>query len=122
MTHTSLSESRHPVFFRAALVTFCLSGAGAHAVTPAQCDTVYAVHDQGVQDSQLFLYDIHDDRFESLGTLQIDYDLEGFDVHPHTHILYVCSGQPDAQLYTVDALSGALSLVGDIGFDNVFEV
>ena len=38
---------------------------------------------------------------------------------PHTQILYACSGQAEAQLYTVDALSGALSLVGDIGFDNV---
>jgi hypothetical protein len=103
-------------------MTFYLSSAGAHAVTPAQCDTVYAVHDQSVQDSQIFTYNLNDDSFKSLGPLQIDYDLEGFDVHPHTHILYVCSGQPDAQLYTVDALSGALSLVGDIGFDNVFEV
>ncbi len=73
----------------------------------------------GKRYSQLFFYSIHDDRFESLGPLQIDFDLEGFDVHPHTQILYACSGQLDAQLYTVDALSGVLSLVGDIGFDNV---
>jgi uncharacterized protein YdaL len=122
MTHKiSRPPSWHPIFLRAALVTFGLSS-GAYAQTPAQCDIVYAVHDQGVQDSQIFTYNLTGDHFNSLGPLHVDSDLEGLDVHPHTRILYACSGQHEAQLYTIDALSGTLSLVGDIGFDNVFEV
>jgi len=89
------------------------------AQTPAQCDIVYAVHDRGIQDSQIFTYDLNTQRFAALGPLHADFDLEGFDVHPDTRVLYTSSGQYNSQLYTVDAASGDLLLVGAIGFDNV---
>ncbi|MEK7990382.1 MAG: hypothetical protein VSS52_005195, partial [Thiotrichaceae bacterium] len=87
--------------------------------TSAQCDVVYAVHDQGMQDSQIFSYDLQVGQFQSLGKLQIGLDLEGLDTHPDTQILYASTGQENAQLYTIDANSGFLEYVGNIGFDNV---
>ncbi len=86
---------------------------------PAQCDTVYAVHDQGVQDSQFFRYRLTAQTLEILGVLHQTADIEGLAVHPDTHLLYASSGQPNAKLYTVDAQTGALALVGEIGFDDV---
>jgi len=98
--------------------SLCLSGI-AYAQTPAQCDNIYAVHDKSVQDSRIFSYNLNDGSFNPLGPLYIGSDLEGLDVHPQTNILYTSSGQFNSQLYTIDALSGALSIVGNIGFDNV---
>ena len=100
------------------LASLCLSGI-VNAQTPAQCDTIYAVHDKSVQDSRIFSYNINDGTFNPLGPLYVDSDLEGLDVHPFTHNLYASSGQPNSQLYTIDALSGELFLVGNIGFDNI---
>ena len=89
------------------------------AQTPAQCDTVYAVYDQGVYNSQFFTYHLTKHTLDPLGQLHLAYDIEGLSVHPQTHVLYATSGQFNALLYTVDGKTGALSLVGDIGFDNV---
>jgi hypothetical protein len=110
---------RQSISLKFALIMLYLLGTGAYAQTPAQCDTVYAVHDKGIQDSQIFSYHLDENRFQSLGSLHTGFDLEGFEVHPSTHVLYASSGQLDAKLYTVDAVSGALEKVGDIGFDNV---
>jgi hypothetical protein len=89
------------------------------AQTPAQCDTVYAVYDQGVYNSQFFTYHLTKHTLDPLGQLHLAYDIEGLSVHSQTHVLYATSGQFNALLYTVDGETGALSLVGDIGFDNV---
>lgn len=111
--------SGQSISLKFALIVLYSLGTGAYAQTPAQCETVYAVHDKGVQDSQLFTYTLDEESFQSLGALHTGFDLEGLDVHPETHILYASSGQRDAKLYTVDAVSGALEKVGDLGFDNV---
>jgi len=89
------------------------------AVSPARCDTVYAVHDAGVADSQFFGYNLSKQTINTLGELHRNYDIEGLAVHPQTHILYASSGKANAQLYTVDAKSGELSVIGNIGFDDV---
>jgi RHS repeat-associated protein len=86
---------------------------------PAQCNTVYAVHDKGVHDSQFFRYRLTEQTLDILGVLHQTADIEGLAVHPDTHMLYASSGQPNAKLYTVDAQTGALALVGEIGFDDV---
>jgi hypothetical protein len=92
----------------------------AHAqVAPAQCDTVYAVHDKGVTNSQFFTYQLQTDILEPLGELYEAADIEGLAVHPKTHELYASSGQPNAQLYRVDGQTGELSLIGEIGYDDV---
>ena len=84
-----------------------------------QCDTVYAVHDAGIDDSQFFSYNLPTNTLKALGELHQAYDIEGLAVQPTTHILYASSGTPEATLYTVDAQNGELSVVGAIGFDEV---
>jgi len=90
----------------------------ALAQAPAQCDTVYAVHDQGVQDSQFFTYDLNDNTLESLGQLYQGADFEGLSVHPQTQSLYATEGQPQSRLYTVDGETGDIALIGDLNADN----
>ncbi len=91
----------------------------AQAVSPARCDTVYAVHDANVKHSQFFTYRLKTHRLNSLGKKHRAYNLEGLSIHPDTHVLYASSGNPDAKLYTVDAITGDISVVGEIGFDTV---
>lgn len=91
----------------------------AQAPAPAQCSTVYAVHDKNVEDSQFFAYHLTQYTLQPLGPLHASYDIEGLSLHPLTNILYGSSGQPNAQLYTVDGITGQLSVIGEIGFDNV---
>jgi hypothetical protein len=55
----------------------------ALAQAPAECDTVYAVHDQGVHDSQFFTYDLNDNTLESLGQLYQGADFEAASIHKH---------------------------------------
>ena len=91
----------------------------ADAQVPVQCETIYGVHDKRINDTQIFAYRLQEALFESLGELQKSMDIEGLEVHPQTHILYASSGKTDAQLFTVNAETGALSVVGNIGYDNV---
>jgi len=87
--------------------------------TPAHCDTVYAVHDEGTQDSQFFTYQLQSDTLAPLGPLHKRKDIEGLSVNPLTQLLYGTSGKPNSILYLVDADTGEMSVVGDIGFDDV---
>ncbi len=87
--------------------------------TPAHCDTVYAVHDEGTQDSQFFSYQLQTDTLAPLGPLHKRKDIEGLSVNPLTQGLYATSGKPNSILYIVDADTGEMSVVGDIGFDDV---
>ncbi|RKZ83649.1 MAG: hypothetical protein DRR19_18800, partial [Candidatus Parabeggiatoa sp. nov. 1] len=91
----------------------------AEAQAPVQCETIYGVHDKRINDTQIFAYRLQEALFESLGNLQKAMDIEGLDVHPQTNVLYASSGKTDAQLFTVDSETGALSVVGNIGYDNV---
>ncbi|RKZ90335.1 MAG: hypothetical protein DRR19_10400 [Candidatus Parabeggiatoa sp. nov. 1] len=91
----------------------------AVAQTPAQCDTVYAIHDQGTNNSQFFTYHLTQDSLELLGELLKAADIEGLSVHPNTRQLYASSGKANAQLYNVDGQTGELSLIGEIGYDDV---
>ena len=91
----------------------------AEAQAPVQCETAYGVHDKRLNDTQIFAYSLRTPLFESLGNLQKAMDIEGLEVHPQTNILYASSGKTNAQLFTVDSQTGALSVVGNIGYDNV---
>jgi hypothetical protein len=90
-----------------------------YAQSPARCDTVYAVHDENARHSQFFTYDINQAVFEPLGELHRGKDIEALVGHPETHLLYATSGKKRAELFNVDGETGELSLIGDIGFDNV---
>ena len=58
------------------------------AQVPAQCDTVYAVHDEGVSDTQFFSDDLTEGVFNSLGEILKAYDIEAFDIDPQTRHLF----------------------------------
>ncbi len=116
MTNISTIAS---VLLRLALVICYIFGSITYAQTPTQCDSIYAIHDKSVEDSRIFSYNLNDNSFNLLGPLYTGTDLEGLDVHPSTKILYASTGQLDSQLYTVDSIFGTLSLIGNIGFDNV---
>jgi sugar lactone lactonase YvrE len=85
----------------------------------SECSTVYAIHDQGVSDTQLFTYELGTNLIRPLGPLYPGRDLEGLDLHSHTHQLYASSGKTRSRLYQVDGNQGDLNLIGDIGFSNV---
>ncbi|EDN68259.1 secreted protein [Beggiatoa sp. PS] len=98
---------------------FWLVNGPLNAQTPAKCQTVYAVHDQAVRDTQFFSYHLTQQTLKPLGALQKRIDIEGLSVHPKTYQLYATSGQTQSKLYTVDAQTGELSTIGEIGFDDV---
>lgn len=93
----------------------------AAAQAPATC-LIYAVHDAGVGDSQLFTIDPVTNTASALGPLYLDHDLEGLDIQPGTDLIYISagsSGTVDGNLYKVDAVTGALIFVGNTGFSEV---
>lgn len=101
------------------LSAFYLFLSQAVAQTPATCNTIYAVHDEAVQDSQFFTYQLTQQTFQALGLLHQGYDIEALAVHPQTHLLYATSGQQNSILYNVDGLTGELTPIGNTGFDHV---
>ncbi len=65
--------------------------------TPCPC-FVYAVHDDKLNNSQLFTIDpTQNFQVNALGDIHQVYDLEGLDFHPQTLILYASSGDNPAQ-------------------------
>ncbi|EDN68771.1 Protein of unknown function DUF1568 [Beggiatoa sp. PS] len=74
---------------------------------PAQCDTVYLVHDKSAQHSQLLTYRFSQDTLEPLGDLLKATDIEGLAIDPDTYQLYA---SVDHQLYQVDGQTGEPSL------------
>ncbi|OUD15336.1 hypothetical protein [Thioflexithrix psekupsensis] len=88
--------------------------------TPPPCeDKVYAVHDQGLNDSQFFSIDPASGfAVEALGAMYPAYDIEALDIHPTTKVLYAGSGDNSEQqghLYIVDKDTGALTDLGSTG-------
>lgn len=91
-------------------------------VTPAtasECSTVYAIHDQDLNDSQLFSYDLNSQIIKPLGPVYWGRDLEGLDIAPDTSRLYASTGKPKSRLYEVDGDNGQITPIGDIGFNEV---
>ncbi len=80
---------------------------------------MYAIHDQDRSDTQLFTYDLNNNTIKPLGPLYPERDLEGLDIHPHTHLLYASTGQPRSRLEQVNAYNGDLTPIGYIGFKHV---
>jgi len=54
---------------------------------PAQCDTMYLVHDKSAQHSQLLTYRFSQDTLEPLGDLLKAIDIEGLAIDPDTYQL-----------------------------------
>lgn len=90
-----------------------------HEILSSECSTVYASHDEGRSDTQLFSYNLNEGTIEPLGPKYPLRDLEGLDIHPYTYQLYASSGQRHSRLYQVDGYNGDLTPIGSIGFHHV---
>ena len=92
---------------------------------PAACQLLYAVHDEGLNQSQFFTVDLVNHEVKVLGTPYPGYDIEGLAIHPQTNQIYASSGnqvgpyQAKGHLYLVDGQTGQLFAVGSTGFEEV---
>ena len=87
---------------------------------------VYALHDDGVNNSQLLIINPYKDfEVKALGELHRGYDLEGLDIHPRTKELYATSGDDTAvglkpgYLYRINNSLGTLNPICDTGLGEV---
>jgi hypothetical protein len=91
---------------------------------PASCQ-LYAVHDEGLNQSQFFTVDWDNHQVKILGTPYPGYDIEGLAIHPQTNQIYASSGNRVApyrakgHLYLVDGQTGQLFAIGSTGFEEV---
>ena len=102
-------------------IKFC-AGSGTLPPTSNVCDFVYAVHDGGLNNSQIVKIDASLN-FTPLGPEYPGHDLEALDMSPST-VLYAASGRnvdngKPGHLYTVDMTTGSLTEVGDIGHKEI---
>ncbi|MDY6992370.1 MAG: hypothetical protein SVR94_07160 [Pseudomonadota bacterium] len=86
---------------------------------PAQAACqLYGVHDQGLNNSQLFVASAPDyTNTQALGALYAEYDIEALDIHPLTDALYAASGDDTPQkgyLYQIDKTTGVILSTVDI--------
>ncbi len=83
---------------------------------------LYGVHDEGLNDSQLFTVDpANDFAVNALGDFHENYDLEALDIHPQTGELFAASGDDTnkkGHLYKVDQ-KGELDDLGYTGCEEV---
>jgi len=92
--------------------------------TPASCQ-IYAVQDEGLNNSQFFIISPDDGQVSNLGPLYKGHDIESLAIHPQTNMIYAASGDDVANgkekghLYMVDAQTGELFSVGNTGFDEI---
>ena len=75
---------------------------------------VYGVHDQGLDDSQLFTLDIMTGEANALGPLRPGQDLESVALHPIDGRLFTTAARL-GDFYEVDKETGALTLIGNTG-------
>lgn len=95
-----------------------LQGKSSTSLTPT-CK-FYAVNDDGLNDSQIFM--VATNSPPMTGNIHVGYDIEALDAHPISKQLYAGSGK-DAQsnagfLYTINHLTGEPTPVNPINFDN----
>jgi uncharacterized repeat protein (TIGR01451 family) len=91
---------------------------------PPQACRVYAVNDQGLNDSQFYAVDLLTRIVTPVGPLYADHDIEAFDDHPTTGRLYAAAGLDnrlgqDGYLFELNALTGALTPIGYTGFSEI---
>jgi hypothetical protein len=98
-----------------------LSAAMSFAVEKVTTCKLYAVDDEGLNNSQFLVIDTQTKTVNTLGDLYVAHDIEALDAS-ETGQLYAASGK-DALLpgilYTVDSSTGQLDSVGDLGLGDV---
>ena len=83
---------------------------------------LYAVHDEGVNDSQLITINPNTLEVRAFGAELPGYDIEALDIHPETNELYAASSDKSnnpGHLYQVDTQTGALTDLGSTGFKDI---
>jgi len=90
---------------------------------PATC-RLYGVHDEALNNSIFFTYDMNNRTVVQLGELCKGCDIESMDVHPLTDELYVASGNntfghPKGYLYQLAPQTGELISIGYTGFEDI---
>jgi Leucine-rich repeat (LRR) protein len=106
--------------------TWAMTQTPCFASGQSQTCLVYAVHDEGLNNSQLLTIN-PDNGFEvnALGEVHAGYDIEGMDIHPQTEELYVSSGDDPADglahgyLYKANKNTGTLTEVCSTGLGEV---
>jgi hypothetical protein len=101
----------------------------AYWSVPVQCKPAprfYAVHDEGISDSQLLSIDPWSQKSENIGPMQIEYDIEGIDISPTNYRLYAISGNENdpktersGVLHIINPRTGAMTVVGNTGYKDV---
>ena len=96
--------------------------------TPASCQ-LYAVNDEGPNNSQLFTITIQkgvtENKVTEFGAMYAGYDIEAIAIDPKTNIIYAASGHntklglPKGHLYFVDTQTNVLFPIGSTGFEEV---
>jgi len=99
------------------------SGFHHPSVSPATCQ-IYAVNDEGLNNSQFFTINIDDLTITELGQLYEEHDIEALAIHPKTNMIYAASGDNvkngnKGNFYAVDGKTGQLVPVGSTGFNEI---
>ena len=99
-----------------------LSAAMSFTVEKVTTCKLYAVDDEGLNDSQFLVIDPQTTDVTALGALYVAHDIEALDAAVETEQLYAASGKDallPGVLYTVDSSTGELYSLGDLGLDDV---
>ncbi len=112
--------SRDPL--REAILKCLVAGSMATAMNVyADCNIIYGVHDEGLNNSQFVTIDRGTYAVSPLGAMNPGRDIEGLDMNK-AHELYGSSGDdpeghPAGHLYKISTVDGSPQSIGDICFD-----
>jgi hypothetical protein len=99
-----------------------LSAAMSFTVEKVTTCKLYAVDDEGLNDSQFLVIDPQTTEVTALGALYVGHDIEALDASLETEQLYAAAGKDGllpGVLYTVDSSTGQLNSLGDLGLSDV---
>ncbi len=89
--------------------------ANCKQITQPACK-IYAIHDQGISDTQFFTMTPSADgqlgQVEKLGTLYKKHNIEGMDINPITEELIAVASKSKSTLYQVNPINGAITELG----------
>ena len=83
---------------------------------------LYAVHDEGLNNSQFFTISPETFEVKALGGMYKAHDIEALDIHPQTGELFAASGKDTnkpAHLYNVNKITGNLTEIGSTGLKEI---
>jgi len=95
---------------------------GKEECPPSEACQLYAVQDNGLNDSQLFTVNLETLKPKALGKVCPECDIEALDAHPDTDALYAASGDDTDKpgyFYKVNTQTGALTEIGPTGFNEI---